>query len=181
MAIRVMANSGGTVKYTAEELGAAFNAFAGGNDFIVGKCGDEMAITTSGSSLNVTIKTGKAIINGRTVLVDEPVTLTLPAGSTDGIYVVLRVDLTRPVGQEGYFTYVTSSQIKEDYLNNSGSGQHDLPIALIKTDVSGVTSSTDQRNVMENVGGAKIRVIHDSDGDKLETPIDFEIVYVKGS
>lgn len=175
MAIKVMADSGGTITYNASEIGGAFNTFAGGTDYIIGEIGSELALTYSASSLQVSIAPGRAVICGRPVTVDSAETLDI-AASQSNVYVVLRVDLMESsIGEEGYFTYVTENQLRTDNIN-AAPGYHDLIIGKITTDVSGVTSYTDQRNVTTISGGPRFRVIRDEDGAMLETPIVFEIV-----
>ena len=180
MAIKVMADSGGTITYSAAEIGGAFNTFAGGSDYIIGDISSEMEITYSSTSLQVSIAPGRAVVCGRPVTVDSAETLNIGASQSDGVYIVLRVDTTRPIGTEGYFTYVTQSQLKEDNLN-AANGIHDLVLALVKTDASGVTSYQDQRNITTVSGGARFRIIKDENGQILSEPIIFEIVAVAQS
>lgn len=178
MAIKVMADSGGTITYSAAEIGSAFNTFASANDYVIEGNGQELAVTYSASSLEVTIGSGRAMLCGRLVSIDESEKLTIGAGLTDGVYIVLRVDMSRPIGSEGYYTYVTKAQIKEENIN-AGGVQHDLVLGLVKTSASGVTSFSDQRKVVDSAGGgAKIKVIHDSNGADLAEPLVFEIVKV---
>lgn len=174
MAIKVMADSGGTITYTASEIGGAFNTFAGNNDYVISGIGNEMALTYSAGSLQVSIASGRAVVCGRPVTVDATETLVLGA-SESNILVVLRVDTTRPIGSEGYFTYCTEAQLKTENINNAN-GQHDLVIAKVSTDASGVTSYSDQRNVVAATGGAKYRITKDKDGNPLAEPLVFELV-----
>ena len=147
MAIIVMANTAGQVHYSAEQLGAALNTFAGNKDYVIANMGHEMIVGSITGSLNVTIGSGKAIICGRFVEISDDAQIELPA-NMDTLYVVLRVDLTRPTGEEGSITYVTPAQFKEDNLNNSGSGQHDLLLAEVKTGTQSISRVTDKRNVL---------------------------------
>ena len=149
MAIIVMANTAGTVQYTAEQLGAAFNTFAGNKDYVISEMGNQMEVETVSQSLSVNVGSGKAMVSGRFVMMDEDTQLELPA-NTSGLYVVLRVDLTKPIGQEGSITYVTPAQFKEENLNISGSGQHDLLLAEVTTGASSITSVTDKRNLLNS-------------------------------
>ena len=149
MAFLVMANTAGTVHYTAEQLGAALNTFAGNKSYVIAGMGNEMEVSSVEGSLNVTVGSGKAVICGRFVESDEDTQLELPA-NTSGLYVVFRVDLTRPIGSEGSITYVTPAQFKEDNLNNAGSGQHDLLLAEVTTSADSVTLVTNKRNVLNS-------------------------------
>lgn len=149
MAIKVMANSGGTVTYNAEELGAAFNTFAGDSNYIVQDIGNEMSVSYSASSFEVTLNTGKAVVCGRPVTVTSDETVTLPGNST--YYLTLRVDLSKPAGAEGSLEYLLQNQIKSDNLNDIN-GQNDLVLGLIVTDSNGVSSFTDQRVIKSKIG-----------------------------
>lgn len=177
MAIKVMADSGGTVTYSAAEIGAAFNTFAGGSDYVISDIGDEMAVVTSTASLTVTVKTGRAMVGGRLVEVTSNTGYTVAASQTD-VYLVLRVDLSQPLGSEGLITYATAAQIKEENLNTGTGGKHDLVLGKFTSSASGITSYSDQRNITAVSGGARFRIIKDQNGGTLANPIVFEIVGV---
>ena len=179
MAIKVMADSGGTITYSAAEVGAAWNSFAGGSDYVIGDIGEEMSVTTSTSSLEATVKSGRAVLNGRLIEVTSNTSVNVPA-SVSNYYLVLRVDLSQPLGSEGSITYLTgSSQVKTENLNNGSSGKHDLILGTFTSGASGIKSFTDLRSVINPTGGmSKIRVIHDQNGNVLSDPLVFEIVKV---
>ena len=177
MTIKVMADSGGSVTYSASEIGAAWNTFAGGSDYIISDVGDEMLVVTSTSSRTVTVKTGRAVINGRVVDVTSDTSITVPASRSD-LYLVLRVDLGQPVGSEGSITYCTSSQIKDQNLNTGTGGIHDLVLGQFVSTSTGISTWNDQRNITSVSGGARFRIIKDQNGNTLATPIIFEIVGV---
>jgi len=180
MAIKVMADSGGTVTYSAAEIGSAFNTFASGNDYIIEGIGGELELTYSSTSLNVSIASGRAMVCGRLVTIDSVESLAIGSGLTDGVYVVLRVDMSMPLGSEGFFTYVTQAQIKEEDINGSGV-QHDLILGFIKSDTSGITSFNDQRIIQGATGGSKFRITKYDDETLLAEPLVFEIVVKKES
>lgn len=150
MAIKVMADSGGTVSYEAADIGAGFNVFASNKDFIIAGIDEEISVIYSATSLQIGINKGEAIICGRPVMINAIEQFTLPANQSTELNLVLRVDLTQPIGQEGLITYVSDGQIKADNLNNVN-GQHDLILAKFKTNANGVSSFTDMRVILSNV------------------------------
>lgn len=149
MAIKVMADSGGTVSYEAADIGAGFNAFANNKDFIIAGIDEEISVIYSAASLQIGINKGEAMICGRPVMINATEQFTLPANQSTELNLVLRVDLTQPIGQEGLITYVSDGQIKTDNLNNVN-GQHDLVLAKFKTDANGVSSFTDKRVISDH-------------------------------
>lgn len=157
MAIKVFANSGGQITYTAEQLCAALRTFSGAVNYIFQGLGNEMAVTYSDSSLQVGVGTGKAVICGRpTDIYSAESNIELPSNST--VYIVLRVDLTRPSGQEAYITYVTESQIKSEDINGNGV-IHDLVLGKAITNSRGVTSYEDLRKIKNKSAGLEYDVI----------------------
>ncbi len=144
--IKVMADSGGTVSYNASDLGAGLNTFANNQDYIFQGVEDEMLVTYSATSFQISVGKGRGIICGRPITIESPETFTLPA-NTSNIYLIVRADLTQAIGQEGYLTYATSSQLRTDNLNTSGGQKHDLKLALISTNSSGVSSFVDKRSI----------------------------------
>ena len=157
MAIKVFANSGGQITYTAEQLCAALHTFSGAADYIFQGLGNEMAISYSDDSLIIGVGTGKAVVCGRpTDIYSAEANIELPPNST--INIVLRIDLTRPSGQEGYITYVTDSQIKSEDINGNGN-VHDLVLGKAITNARGVTSLEDLRKIKNKSGGLEYEVI----------------------
>lgn len=175
MAIKVMADCGDQVLYTAEELGAVLRTFSNNTDYIIKGIGNQMAMTSSSSSLQVTVKTGEAVMCGRFVMIKSNETITLPANTTGKL--VLRIDLTQPVTFEGKLAYVTGSA-KSDNLNNTGTGQYDLVLAEFVTGASGVTTLTDKRVISDSSGsGSEVQYVEqiivrkDTNESTLSTPI----------
>lgn len=145
MGIKVMADSGGQVTYNSAEIGAMFNTFSSNSDYIIQGIGDQMSVTTSASSLVITVHPGRAVVNGRMVDIPSNTDLTVPAGLSN-VYLVVKIDLSQPVGSEGYLTYCLSNQLRTDNLNNGGT-QHDLVLGSFSTNSGGVTSYTDRRTI----------------------------------
>ena len=128
----------------AERDGALYNFLMGGQDYVFANIGDAFEITPSASSFLITLGTGEGVVSGRHIT-EETVNgansmIQLDANSSG--YVVIRVDLTRPVGTEA-FLYATPVLSAQD-LNNNGT-VHDLPLYQYTTNASGVSSFTDVR------------------------------------
>lgn len=137
-----MANN--NVIIPAERDGALYSFLTGGQDYVFEGIGDEFEITPSASSFLITLGTGEGVVSGRHVT-EETVNnansmIQLSANSSG--YVVIRVDLTKPVGTEA-FLYATPVLSSQD-LNNGGN-VHDLPLYQYVTNGSGVSSFTDIR------------------------------------
>ena len=128
----------------AERDGALYNFLMGGQDYVFANIGDAFEITPSSTSFLITLGTGEGVVSGRHIT-EETVNgansmIQLDANSSG--YVVIRVDLTRPVGTEA-FLYATPVLSAQD-LNNNGT-VHDLPLYQYTTNASGVSSFTDVR------------------------------------
>ena len=128
----------------AERDGALYNFLMGGQDYVFANIGDAFEITPSSTSFLVTLGEGEGVVSGRHIT-EETVSgansmIQLDPNSSG--YVVIRVDLTRPVGTEA-FLYATPVLSAQD-LNNSGT-VHDLPLYQYTTNASGVSSFTDVR------------------------------------
>lgn len=135
-----VANTGETI--SAKFDGALRSTYANAQDYIVDDIGNEFAMTTSASSLQVSVGSGIANISGRGLMSEEANTITLTANST--IYLCLRIDLTQIQGQEGMLYANTTSTLASDNLNNT-QGQHDLLLGVITTDANGVSNVVDSR------------------------------------
>lgn len=129
--------------------GAIRSTFSGNQDYIVKNALNEFGFEYSASSLDVTVKSGVAVIGGISIMSSTTNVKTLPANST--IYLCLRIDRGQVEGQEGMLYSNTSSSIKQDIIFN-GSGQRDLLLAVITTNSNGVTGLTDER-LITDVGG----------------------------
>ena len=146
MAIKVMADNNEVINVAQDA--AMYNAFAGGNDFIIAGIGNEMAFNRNAASLNATLSSGECLICGRHVTVTGTVSITLSASSSG--YVVLRYDTTQ--SGSNIVKLLSVSSLRSDNLNNNGT-IHDLPIGQYTTNASGVSSFTDMRKVLSSVSG----------------------------
>ena len=137
----------------ASRDGALYNVLANGRDFVIAGIGDELEVTYSGSSLTVTLGTGIGVICGRHVQ-EEVVngatsSLEVEAGSSG--YIVVRFDLTRPTGQEAYFTATPTLSTQD--LNNGGT-VHDLPLYQYTAGAVGVNTMVDVRSIKTSLAGS---------------------------
>lgn len=145
MAISFMADDGQNI--TSAQDGAMYNVFAGGQDFVIGGIGNELAVQYNSSSLQVTLGTGEGIICGRHFNVTgTDTTLTLSANSTGTL--VVRYDLTQSGSNVVRFRTVSST--KSQNINDNGS-THDLVLGTYSTSASGVSNFTDARVIYSTV------------------------------
>lgn len=124
--------------------GATYRVLSGGKDFIMDGIGTEFAITSTGTSLQISIGTGEALICGRTFKITSALNLTLSASST--VDVCLRIDLSQPSGNEGSLKSNTQGAYTQEDLNNTGT-VYDFPLYRVTTGVGGVTNVTDLRDI----------------------------------
>lgn len=153
MAFKTMADNG--IDISARQDGALYNVACGGADFIIKGIGDELAYTVSG--LNVTVKTGEAVIHGRHVTAEANNTLRLPTNSSG--YLVLRLDLSQTSGNEAYL-YATPVLSKEE-VNWSGN-VHDVAIASFTTTTT-TANLVDARNIVDSLLGTKTKYTFDGE------------------
>lgn len=108
-------------------------------------------ISTSGSSLDVTIDTGEAVVEGRYLARDVTTNVTLSANTANQTVYVGSNDPdtnTVTIGLDGAF----------------GSNYSRVPIWDVTTGGSGVTSTTDRRRIGEPVDGTWHHVTDPADG-----------------
>lgn len=137
-----MANN--NVVIPAQRDGALYNFLLGNQDYVFEGIGDEFEITPSASSYLITLGEGEGVVCGRHVTeatVNNANSMIQLEANSSG-YVVIRVDLTRPVGTEAYL-YATPT-LQADDLNNGGTVR-DLPLYSYVTNGSGVSTFTDIR------------------------------------
>lgn len=142
MSFLVMADN--SVDISAKRDGALYNVANGNNDFIIKGLGQEMAISNVG--LNVTIASGEAVVHGRHITAEGDNTIQLPPNESG--YLVLRIDLSRPVGEEAIL-FATPSLSQEE-INWSGV-VYDMPLAQFVTNTLDVNSLIDMRKVTSSV------------------------------
>ena len=141
MAIQTLHDTGNTYNIPAKYDGGVYQVAV--NDCVLTGMGDEFTLNYTSSSLNVTFYAGsQAVIGGAFFHVTSSETVTLSANST--IYLCANIDLSRPNGQTGSFVARTSSDIRKENLNGSGTTR-DLLLYVITTGAAGVTSVQDKR------------------------------------
>lgn len=141
MSFLVMADN--SIDISAKRDGALYNALGGNVDFIFSGLGQEYALSNVG--LTVTVDSGEAIVHGRHVTATESNSIQLPPNESG--YLVIRVDLSRPVGEEAYL-FATPSLSQEE-INWSGI-VYDMPLAQFTTNTLDIGSLIDVRKVMNS-------------------------------
>lgn len=139
------------VPISANRDGALYNVALSNQSFIIKGLGDELEPSVEG--LQFTVGTGIAVLHGRHItsqLVTSDNTITLPT-NTSG-YVVLRLDLSRPLGTEAYL-FATPTLTQEE-INWNGI-IYDLPIATFNSTLTSA-SIEDVRVIKEKVVDNKI-------------------------
>ena len=117
-------------------------------DAICKGIGDEFAIQYQANSLDVYFNTGsEAIIGGSFFKVESTESLTLQANTTT--YICANIDLSHASGETGSFVGRTSSNMRSDNINGSGTSR-DLLLYVVTTGSSGVTSVQDKRVIRGN-------------------------------
>lgn len=150
MALIAMADN--SIDIPAERDGALYNYFSNGENFIIKGIGEELAVTTTTSSLVVTLGTGEGVICGRHIVEQTAdgaaaTTLTLPASSSG--YILIRYDRTKTVGNE--VSLLTASSTYSENINDTGY-YNDLILYSFVTNATSITSITDKRNVRAGLG-----------------------------
>lgn len=158
--IQTLHDTGSQYDITPKMDGGTYQRF---KDGICAGIGDEFALNYTNSSLSVQFNAGsQALIGGAFFKVMSLEAITLTANAT--IYLCANIDLSKTNGSTGSFVQRTSSNMRSDNLNGSGTSR-DLLLYVIKTNSSGVTSVTDKRVVLGNqssIDGYGIQVISES-------------------
>lgn len=152
MSFFTMADNG--IDILAKRDGALYNSALAGKSFIIQGIGNEMALSASG--LNVTVASGEAVLHGRHVSSDAPNVLAVPANSSG--FVVLRLDLSRTLGNESYL--FTTPVLTQQEVNGAGT-IYDLELASFTSTGSGV-QLTDIRKVMDTPFGDQVIYEYDA-------------------
>lgn len=137
---KIMADNG--IDISAKQDGALYNVALNDQDFIIKGLGDEFAMSYVG--LNVSVESGECVIHGRHIMSEETNTITLPANESG--YLVLRIDLTKPVGQEALL-FATPTLTHEE-INWNGT-IYDMPIATFTTGTIEVQQLEDVRVIKD--------------------------------
>lgn len=164
---KIMADNG--IDISAKQDGALYNVALNDQDFIIKGLGDEFAMSYVG--LNVSVESGECVIHGRHITSEETNTITLPANESG--YLVLRVDLTKPVGQEALL-FATPTLTHEE-INWNGT-IYDMPIATFRTGTIEVQQLEDVRVIKNNVSVEKYKPII-----KVISPISQTITCTNGT
>lgn len=129
---------------SAKQDGALYNVALGNQDFIIKGLGEEFALSQNG--LNVSCGTGEAVVHGRHVTSSESNQITLPTNESG--YLVLRIDLSQPVGQEAKL-FATPTLVKEEI--NWGGIIYDMILASFTTQSTSISVFTDERKIVKSV------------------------------
>ena len=132
------------VEISAKRDRAMFNTFAGNHSYVIQGIGDELSVTSSSSSFQVTLGTGEAIICGGSML-SEGAATTLTLSENQSGYLVIRIDLSQTGDNICQFTNV-SLLVQED-INDNGL-IYDLPLYTYTTNGNGVSAISDVREIV---------------------------------
>ena len=149
-----------------------FNSFAGNKSYVCKGYGDELAVTTSSSSFEVTLGSGEAVICGGSTFCTGGDTLTLEANQNG--YLVLRVDITQT--SENVCKFMNVPELIQGNINN-GDEVFDLPLYSYITNTSGVSSKTDVRQIEESLFGRFKVMPNNTDFNDLKPSGAYEIGY----
>lgn len=148
MAIQTLHDTGSSYQITSQMDGAVYQTAT--QDAVVDGVGDEFTLQYANNTLNVSFNAGSvAVICGAFFTTTSLEAITLTANST--IYLCANIDLSKPNGSRGSFVERTSSNMKSDNLNGTGTSR-DLLLYIVTTGASGVTSVVDKRRIVD-VGG----------------------------
>ena len=165
--IQTLHDTGSDYDITPKMDGGTYQRF---KDGICAGIGDEFALTYSSNSLTVQFNAGsQCLIGGAFFKVMALEAVALTANST--IYLCANIDLSRPNGSTGAFVQRTSSNMKSDNLNGTGTSR-DLLLYVIKTGSSGVTNVTNKRVILGNessINGYSISVLSETAYSNLST------------
>lgn len=143
MSIKVMADN--NVEISAKQDGALYNMALNNKDFIISGIGNEMEVERVIRNA-ISVKTGECVIHGRHVTIDEKINYGLPL-ETSG-YLVVRIDLTQPIGQEAMI-FSTPTLVQQE-INWDGT-IYDLPLVRFTTGALGIMSFEDVRVVLDKI------------------------------
>lgn len=126
---------------------AMFNTFAGNQSYVIKGIGDELKVTITPSTFNVSLGSGEAVICGGSTIIDSGNSLTL--GANESGYLVIRVDLSQ--SQENICQFISVPTLIQQNINNGDDLIYDLPLYQYTTSVSAVSSLVDKRDIRDHV------------------------------
>lgn len=124
---------------------AMFNTFAGNQSYVIKGIGQELAVTVTPSTLNVSVGSGEAVICGGSTIIDSDNSLTL--GANESGYLVIRIDLSQT--QENICQFMKVPTLIQQNINNGTDLIYDLPLYQYTTNTSTVTSLVDVRSIRD--------------------------------
>ena len=124
---------------------AMFNTFAGNHSYVIKGIGQELAVTVTPSTLNVSVGSGEAVICGGSTIIDSDNSLTL--GANESGYLVIRIDLSQT--QENICQFMKVPTLIQQNINNGTDLIYDLPLYQYTTNTSTVTSLVDIRSIRD--------------------------------
>lgn len=149
-------DSGDSYKVQNTDDGAV-NAIAVGEDCICAGIGDEFAYTANGRNITFAASGAIGIIGGAYARANSAVTLELDKGNS--IYVVLRIDRSRPNGDRLIYEKVQASGVKTENLAAAADAVRDMVLYIFNVGDNGITSVQDKRNIRHiGTGGDNITV-----------------------
>ena len=123
---------------------AMFNSFAGNRSYVIKDIGDELAVTYSASSFQVSLGSGEAVICGGSMTCEGNDDSLILEANEQG-YIVIRVDLSQT--GTNVCRLVRVSSLVQENINNGTDMVYDLPLYEYSTNGSGVSSMTDVRDI----------------------------------
>lgn len=148
---------------------AMFNTFAGNQSYVIKGIGNELKVTVTPSTFNVTLDNGEAVICGGSTIIDSGNSLTL--GANESGYLVIRVDLSQT--QENICQFLNVPTLIQQNINNGNDLVYDLPLYQYTTNGSIVSSLVDVRDIRDHAlsaldGGSQGQILtklSSNDGD----------------
>lgn len=164
---------------------AMFNTFAGNQSYVIKGIGQELAVTVTPSTLNVSVGSGEAVICGGSTIIDSDNSLTL--GANESGYLVIRIDLSQT--QENICQFMKVPTLVQQNINNGTDLIYDLPLYQYTTNTSTVTSLVDIRSIRDYAdtsldGGTKGQILtknSNNNGDFSWKDTDYMEVDTLGS
>lgn len=129
---------------------AMFDSFANNQSYVIKGIGDELAVTYSNNSFEVSLGSGEAVICGGS-MVSEGDASTITLGEDERGYICISIDLSATGDNICKFNKVITP-IQEN-INDGSSTYYDFILYSYITNSNGVSSITDLRNVSSSSSG----------------------------